>query len=184
MSTQREVTAAAFLAFADIIEQSLNGTDEIKKGVVKSSSNLWKVIGVTFAASYFKHGVLRFGGLDYTMEADAISLLRAVSKELSTSNTPLHAALISQQAALLPNLSMGSKLAIGLEDNETEYSGDLLIIDLHDLDTVQVQPNGGVSVKIDGSIETLSFNFQNKTLGDWINQHLPIQPPVAAPSGP
>lgn len=181
MATQREIVGATFSAFADIIEKSLNGSGEIKKGVLKSPNDAVKILGVTFAASYFKHGVWRFSGLHHTMEMDAILFLRAVSQDLSTSNNSLGDIIVNQQAALLPNLPVGSKLAIGLEDNDTQYSGDLIVIGLQDLGATTIQTNGSLGVKIDGSVETLSFNFQNKTLGDWVNQYLPVQPTVKGP---
>lgn len=184
---QRSLTAALFSLFADVIERDVDGSESIKKGNLQGEGP-WKICGVGLAHSAFIHGAWRFGGMHHSMEKSAISMLRCISKEINSSLSSNNGieAIIKHQASLnLPtHVAAGSQVAIGLLDDDSEYSGNMILIELADLANARLGEKG-VLLRAGGDEQELIFNFQKCTLLELIENQIAQQHTAAArPRGP
>lgn len=181
---QRPLAAALFSLFADVIEKEVKADESIQKGNLQGDAP-WKIVGISLAHSAFTHGAWRFGGMHYSMEKSAISMLRGISKEILGAGNSIESIVKHQASLNLPtHLAPGSEVAIGLLDDDSEYSGNMILITLTDLANARMGQTG-IVVRVDGNEQELSFNFQKKNALELIEEKLSEQARVPArPRGP
>ena len=163
-------TAALFELFARLTDDSAKMQEGFQKGKLISDpkENPWKVFEARLAKSYFQHGTWRFGGMPAGDEAAGVAMLRGIAQMIATKTlageTVDGASIIAQQmAAHLPHTPQGTQIAVGLADDDTEYSGNLILIYLADLLQAKLDGQGQLRVKINGeSVDALSFTFYGK----------------------
>lgn len=165
MTDPQTITAHLFRVFALVLESQLQGGEMIRRGILTGGMP-WSITGMALAQERLEHGARRHFGLPHTDEPAALALLRGIAQDLI--DTPdAFEAIVARQAALHFPSAATRPVAIGLEDADTEYSGNLILIDLRDLARATLRPDGSLAVRTDGRHDqVLRFTFRGKTLGE------------------
>lgn len=132
----------------------------------------WKVTGLDLARAYTQHGAERFGGVPDDVASDMLLVLRRTATSLYDDPTVDPLAMLDIHVANVMPGVQSHQLALGLADEETEYSGNLMLVLFPDLMKASVCPGTGrIKLIVDGTPCALEGYFGGTTLAQQVHSH-------------